>query len=163
MKKRFLFTGLLLIVMLVAASATALAEYDVPPQNMLSENPNISTYEWRRTIMPYASDDDALSFTRVVASISKYSSSSVYVRGVTEVNKVTSVLGLIMYIEQWKNSTWNSYKMISFTETNTDSMTATHVVDVESGYYYRVVIKHRAHGVAESIFDVTNTNGILVK
>lgn len=162
MKKRFLFTGLLLIVMLMASCAVALADGDVPPQNMISDNPNFSSYEWHRMVMPYGSGD-ALAFTRVVASITKYSSSAVYVRGVTEVNKVTSVVGLIMYVEQWKDNAWNSYSMTSFTEYDTDSMSATKVVNVESGYYYRVVIKHRAYGVAESIYDVTNTNGILVR
>lgn len=162
MKKRFLFTGLLLIVMLIASCAIALADADVPPQSLISDNPNYSTFEWRRTFVPYGSDD-ALAFTRVVSSISKNSSSSVYVRGVTEVNKVTSVVGLIMYVEQWKDSKWNSYSMISFTEYDTDAMSATKVVDVESGYYYRLVIKHRALGVAESIYDVTNTNSILVR
>lgn len=161
MKKRFLFTALLMVMVLMASCAVALADDDVPPPELISDNPFFSTYEWRRTVMPFAVDDP-LTFTQVTAGISKYSSSSVYVRGVSETNKVVSTLGVILYVEQWKDNKWNSYSMTSFTEYDTYSMSGSKVVDVESGYYYRLVVKHRAIGLGEHAFDVTNTKSILV-
>lgn len=160
MKKRFLFTGLLLIVMLMASCVVALADDDVPPQDLISDNPNFSTYEWRKTIMPYASDK--LEIIHTVSSMSKNNSTSIYIRGVTEVNKLCSVVGVIMYVEQWKDSKWNSYRTLSYTNYNGYAIDADTNVTVDSGYYYRLVIHHRAITLGESADKVTNTNSMYV-
>lgn len=160
MKKRFLFTGFLLIVMLMASCIVALADDDVPPQDLISDNPNFSTYEWRRTIMPYASDK--LEITRVVSSIIKNSSTSVYIRGVTEVNKQCSIVGAILYVEQWKDNKWNSYRTLSYTDYNCYAIDAENNITVDSGYYYRLVVQHRAITLGESADQVTYTKSLYV-
>ena len=160
MKKRFLLTALMLVVMLVASCASALADEDAPPPSQISENPNFSIYEWNRTIMPYASDE--LTITRTVASITKLSSTSIYVRGVTETNRQCSVVTVMLYVEQWKDNKWNSYASRTVSDFNSYTATATKVVDVEPGYYYRLVVQHRAIYGLEHVYDLTNTNSIYV-
>ena len=160
MKKRFLFAALLLVVMLVASCAYALADADVPPPSQISDNPDFSICEWNRTIAPYTSDE--LKITRVVSSITKLSSSSIYIRGVTDANKLCDVVGVFMYVEQWKNSKWNTYTTVSYSEFDAYTAEGIKVVNVDSGYYYRVVVEHRAIKQLDKVYDLSNTQGILV-
>lgn len=161
MKKRVLFAALLVLAMLTSC-AIALADNDVPPPDQISSNPNLSMYEWRRPVMTIA-EDDALSLTRVTGSISKVSSTCVSIRAVTEANKFCTVVGGTMYVEQWKNNAWNSYHSTTFSTVNGYSASATNTVTVESGYYYRLVVKHRASSFGEQAYNVSSTGSILVK
>lgn len=160
MKKRFFLAALFLALTFLACSAVALADDDVPPPEMISENLNFSVVDWHRNVMTL---DDALKLVRMTAGISKVDSTHISVRGVTQANKTCWRVGGKMTIQQWKNNQWNYYTMVSYAAYNTNEASDRKSVAVTSGYYYRVVNDHYAnHADGTNVYGVTTTNSVLV-
>ena len=159
MKKRYFLAALLLALTFLACCSIALADDDVPPPELISENVTFSVVDWHRAVMTI---DDELKLNRMTAAISKVDSTHVYVKGVTEANKTCYRIGGYMTIQQWKDNKWNSYTTASFTDANTDETSATGTLSVASGYYYRLVVNHYANHSDGNAYGMTTTKSILV-
>lgn len=159
MKKRFFLAALFLALTLLACSAVALADDDVPPPEMISENLSFSCVEWYRNVMTL---DDDLKLNRTTTSISKVDSTHVYVRGITEANKVCWAIGGYMTIQQWKNNSWNKYTTASYKASNKSEATGTGTLSVDTGYYYRLVLNHYANHTDGNAYLTVTTKSVLV-
>lgn len=156
MKK--LFTVLFLLASLVAMSCLpAFAQVELPPADQISDNPNEASVEWRDKTR-----SDEFKITYTYASISKASSTSVYVSATTEANSTATVIGGTMYIQQWKDNKWNSYKTLNFI--NYDSYTSSYsdTVTVDSNYSYRLVVSHSAFKAGDSSYAKSTTTSVKV-
>lgn len=163
MKKRYFLVALLLALAFLACCSLALADdgIEVPPTELISDNPNFSIVDWHLNVMPLA---DELKLTRMTAAISKVDSTNIFVRGVTQANKVCGIVSGFMTIQQWKNNTWNRYTTASYTAYETDEATGSGTLSVASGYYYRLVIHHSAnHNDGHNTYGVTTTESVQVK
>ena len=161
MKKRFFLVTLLLMLALLACCSVALADDDVPPAEMISDNLHFSCVEWHRDVMTIA--DDAFALTRATASISKKDSTHVAVRGVTQANDICYLIGGSMTVQRWKDNKWNYYTSASYNDRSTNKVTGEFTLTVESGYYYRLVVDHYAHSNSGSAYGTSTTNSVLVK
>ena len=161
MKKRYLLVALLLALAFLASCSVALADdgIDVPPVELISDNPNFSIVDWHLNVMPLA---DELKLTRMTASISKSDSSHVYVKGVTEANKICYRIGGYMTIQQWKDNQWNKYTTASYHAYDTSEASGSGTLSVASGYYYRVIIDHQGSASGGTASGVTTTKSVLV-
>ena len=159
MKKRYFLAAILLVLTLLACCSMALADDDVPPPDLISDNPNFSSLEWRLNVMPL---DEDVKLTYMSASISKADSTHVFVKGMTQANKICYRIGGYMTIQQWKNNKWNTYTTVSYSEYGTATATGTATISVATGYYYRVIISHYAnHGEDNDLASIT-TKSVLV-
>ena len=159
MKKRFFLAALLLTLALLACCSMALADDDVPPAEMISENLHFSSVEWHRDVMTIASDE--LTLSRTTGSISKKDSTHVAVRGVTQANAICYLIGAKMTVQRWKDNKWNYYTSASYSDCSTNMVSGDGVLAVESGYYYRLVVDHYAHSDG-SAYGTTTTKSVLV-
>lgn len=161
MNKRFFLAALLLTLALLACCSVALAVDDVPPAEMISDNPNFSSVEWYQDVMPLADEEFGLS--RTTASISKSDSTHVAIRGVTQANAICYLIGGTMVVQRWKDNQWNYYTSASYKDRSTNKVSGDIVLAVESGYYYRLVLNHYAHHDNDSAYAVSTTYSVLVK
>lgn len=162
MKKRFFLVAFLLALTFLASCSAALADdgIEVPPAELISDNPNFSIVDWHFNVMPLA---DKLELTRITGGISKVDSTHVYIKGVTQTNAVCWQIGGSMDIQQWKNNKWNSYKGVAFTDYDTNEATGTGTYLVASGYYYRLVVGHYAKNIKlGNVGATTTTASVLV-
>lgn len=162
MKKRFFLVALLLALTFLACCSVALADngIEVPPPELISDNPNFSIVDWHLNVMPLA---DELKLSRMTAGISKHDSTHVAVRGVTQANKTCFYVKGFMTIQQWKDNKWNSYKTAAYTAYNTYEASRDTTIAVDSGYYYRLIIDHTASDYeGNSVLAATTTNSVLV-
>lgn len=159
MKKRYFLAALLLALTFLACCSIALADDDVPPPELISENVTFSVVDWHRNVMTI---DDELKMTRMTAAISKVDSTHIYVKGVTQANKTCYRIGGYMTIQQWKENKWNYYTSVSYTDYGTHDVTGATTVSVTSGYYYRLIVSHYANHVDGDVYGTTNTSSILV-
>lgn len=158
MKKRFFLVALLLALL---TCSMALADGDVPPPDQISDNPHFSIVEWHRSVMTL---DDAVKLTRTTTEISDVDSTHIYVRGVTQANKICWKIGGFMTIEQWKNNKWNTYTTLSYSAYNKTEATGEKTVTVASGYHYRLVIDHYAdYDGKDEATSTKTTDSILVR
>lgn len=161
MKKRYLLVALLLVLAFLASCSVALADdgIEVPPVELISDNPNFSIVDWHLNVMPL---DEELKLTRMTASISKSDSSHVYVKGVTQASKSCYRIGGYMTIQQWKDNKWNTYTTANFTDGNTNEASGSGTLSVATGYYYRLIINHYANHSEGNVYGTTNTSSVLV-
>lgn len=159
MKKRFFLVAFLLAVTFVACCSLALADDNVPPPELISENLTFSSVDWHRSVMTIS---DELEIVRMTASISKSDSTHVAIRAVTAVNKTCGMVGGQAVVQQWKNNKWNTYHTTTYTAFTTTEASVENIVAVESGYYYRLAIDHFAQHVSESASGFNSTKSILV-
>lgn len=162
MKKRYFLVTLLLALAFLACCSMALADdgIEVPPTELISDNPNFSIVDWHLNVMPLA---DELKLVRKTAGISKYDSTHVAVRGVTQANKTCWHIVGYMGVQQWKDNKWNTYTTASYSVFNTDEGSRETTLSVASGYYYRLVIDHFASDYeGNDVYGTTATNSILV-
>lgn len=162
MKKRYFFAALLLVLTFLACCSIALADdgIEVPPAELISDNPNFSIVDWHLNVMPL---DEALKLTRTTAAISKVDSTHVGVRGVTQTNKTCVYVKGFMTIQQWKNNQWNNYTTASYSSTNTNETSGDTSIAVASGYYYRLIIDHMATDYdGNSVDGSTTTKSVLI-
>lgn len=161
MKKRYFLVALLLALAFLACCSLAQADdgIEVPPTELISDNPNFSIVDWHLNVMPLA---DELKLTRMTAGISRSDSTHVAVRGVTQANQSCSFIGGNMVIQQWKNNEWNNYTTASYKNFATNEAEGTGRLTVVSGYYYRLKISHYAVNDDSAVFGTTITNGVLV-
>ena len=155
MKKRYF----LVILILLASCAIALADEDVPPPMLISENPDFSIVDWYRSVMPF---DDELTLVRLTSSISKSDSTHVSIHAVTQANKNGYPIGGSMVVQQWKDNKWNNYYTTTYSERGTSRITADDRVTVASGYYYRLVVEHAVHYFSEHAYETRMTSSIFV-
>lgn len=160
MKKRYLLVALLLALAFLTSCAVALADdgIEVPPVELISDNPNFSIVDWHLNVMPL---DEELKLIRKTAAISKVDSTHVYVKGITQANEICLGIGGFMTIQQWKNNTWNAYTTASYNAYGSDEATGSGTLSVASGYYYRLVINHYANG-SDNVYGKTTTQSVLV-
>lgn len=161
MKKRYFLVALLLALAFLACCSMALADdgIEVPPTELISDNPNFSIVDWHLNVMPLA---DELELTRMTAGISRSDSTHVSVRGVTQANKTCIQVGGYMTIQQWKNNQWNKYTTASFKAYGTNEAEGIGTLAVTSGYYYRLKINHYANHDDGSAYGTLITNSVLV-
>ena len=161
MKKRFFLVALLLALTFLATCAVALADdgIEVPPPEMISDNLNFSIVDWYRDVLPI---DDELKLVRMTAAISKYDSTHVYVKGVTQANKTCGHIKGYLGVQQWKNNKWNTYTIASYTAFNTHEASRETTLAVESGYYYRLIVDHFVSAGKEDVAGTTVTSSILI-
>lgn len=161
MKKRYFLVALLLALAFLACFSVALADdgIEVPPTELISDNPNFSIVDWHLNVMPL---DEELKLIRMTAAISKVDSTHVYVRGVTQANKICYHISGYMTVQQWKNNKWNTYTTASYVTYGGDEATGTGTLSVASGYYYRLVVGHFANHTEDSVSASTTTQSILV-
>lgn len=83
-----------------------------------------------------------------------------YVGGTTVACQVVERVGLAVEIERAKeeDTTWEGYDAWIVREENTDRIASSKELEVEGGYYYRVVCTHSANNDVSDSF----TNGIFI-
>ncbi len=138
MKKKIISLLLAIMILCMAVPALASAEehkIEVPPADEIA--PEGTTMV------------EAVSLTRGNltggGSFLKLSSTSAQCHGYSKITTSNSNLKVILYLQQYKNGTWNTYKSISKTIEGTE-VALTKVYDVQSGYYYRLQVEHKASG-----------------
>ncbi len=84
-----------------------------------------------------------------------------YVGGTTVACQTVERIGLAVAIERAKeeDTTWEAYDAWIVREENTDRIASSKELEVEGGYYYRVVCTHSANSDMSSSF----TNGIFIE
>lgn len=162
--KRML-TIVLVVVMFSASSSLAETTF-IPPANEISSNPNYSYVEWinpqTSNIGTYAVGADGLAITHATCGISKNGSSSILVIAKTETN-IVSAPYVYVYVQQWKNNKWVTYATRSASGGQSTAANLITVVNVESGYYYRVRAAHQASTPYSTVTaPATVTQSILV-
>lgn len=101
-------------------------------------------------------------FYRGGIKISAVDSNTVNIYGFTFANHTCESIDLYLFLEQYKNGYWSTYKIYQYTEENVSTMSRSRNVDVESGYYYRLRGYHRTYNEGRQESTSTDTSGIYI-
>nr|MBQ4456358.1 hypothetical protein [Clostridia bacterium] len=157
--KKMLAVLLTLTLMLTNLGAVLAETISAPPASQISANPNYASVE--KTFSAAGNMRNfAIDFIR--ESISKKSSTSISISAVTETNTTAVRLGGAIYVQQWKNNAWSNYGSTSFWNYDTTRASTLKTLSVESGYYYRLKVYHRATDNTGTVQVVSTTSSILV-
>lgn len=97
------------------------------------------------------------------AKISKLSSNSISVYGMTQCHRKCDNVYLSLYLERKVNGSYATYKSWDYSTTNASNLSKSLVVSVPKGYYYRIRGYHAATDSGSSKESVTTlTNGVYV-
>lgn len=95
--------------------------------------------------------------------ISKLSSNSISIYGMTQCYKTCDNVYLSLYLERKVNGYYSTYKSWDYSTNNATNLNKSLVVSVPSGYYYRVRTYHAASDGGSDKESVTNlSSGIYV-
>lgn len=96
------------------------------------------------------------------SAISKQSSKSAYMSGLTECYEVCPTVKVTAKLQRLENSTWKDVTSRSNTEKNAGSAYVDDTISVKSGYYYRVVSSHSATKNGKTETGKTTTKSLYI-
>lgn len=97
------------------------------------------------------------------AKISKLSSNSISVYGITQCHKTCDNVYLSLYLERKEDGYYATYKSWDYSTKNATNLSKSLVVSVPSGYYYRIRTYHAASDNGSDKESITNlSSGIYV-
>lgn len=163
--KRTISTILCAILLLFSCTNVFACEANVPPADQISANPAYAYARWESNGFDTAGNqsragEDGLAIMFAESSISP-GTGSVRVSATTESNIRASNIGGIVQVQIYRNNSWQAYNTFSF-ENSGCSASVTRSVGVASGFYYRVVVSHRAITPYSTVFRTTTTRSVYV-
>lgn len=152
-KKMFALGISVLVLGLVSSTATYAASIlDDTTETTLDCSEDIKYSLLRGTMLNFGN-----------AKISKLSSNSISVYGMTQCYHVCDDLYLSLYLERKVDGSYATYKSWDFSTTDASNFSKSLVVSVPSGYYYRIRGYHAASdGGSAREYVTTLTSGIYV-
>lgn len=145
--------SLVLSFLLLASLCPALA--DTPPADQIAASGE-SYVEWYNKAR---ANDDLISHTKAGISAG---TGFVLVRGVTETYSVADTIGVIYIIQRWEIDEWVNYYSVGYSKFDSDYISDIRTIDVESGYYYRLNVIHKALKESQSDYNVSTTGSVYV-
>lgn len=163
--KRTISTILCAILLLFSCTNVFACEANIPPADQISVNPAYAYDRWESNGFETAGNqsragEDGLAIMFAESSISP-GTGSVRVSATTETNISADFVGGTVQIQVYRNNNWQAYRTFVFERIGC-SATVTKNISVDSGYYYRVVVSHKAITPYSTVYCTTSTRSILV-
>lgn len=95
-------------------------------------------------------------------AISNLGNGKAYLLGRTTATSTCDKVEVAIYLQQYKNGCWNSYKNWNYSTSNVAILTKTLTVSVPKGYYYRIKGYHAITKGSTHESCMTYTNGIKI-
>ena len=134
--------SLVLSFLLLASLCPALA--DTPPADQIATSGE-SYVEW------YSRTREAADLISYIKSGLEGATGSVFVLAKTETYYEVDTVGVVYLVQRWENNEWTDYYSLSCSVYDTYAFSDRRIIDVESGYYYRLYTVHKA--LDGSLFD----------